>query len=78
MPKFFAAVAFAAVGIVSPAFAIYGSYVLSASPAAQLLLRKVSIGRLRLFRTGVRVRLSSRRLASARFKAVKKINSVLE
>ena len=71
MSKFIAAVAFAAVGIVSPAFAIYGSYALSAVPAAKLLFGNSAIVRLRLFRTGARVRLGSKRLGRRRLKAGK-------
>jgi len=78
MLRFVATVAFAAVGIVSPAFALYGSYALTAAPAAKLLFGDAAIARLRLFRTGARVRLGSKRLGSRRLKAGKKFNPVVE
>jgi hypothetical protein len=56
MRKFAAALAFAVVGIISPAFALYGSYALNAAPTARL-----GKSTLRLFRAGARVRLQKKR-----------------
>jgi hypothetical protein len=55
MRKFAATLAFAVIGIVSPAFALYGSYALSAAPTA-----KLGKSTLRLFRTSARVRLQKK------------------
>jgi hypothetical protein len=67
MSKLAAILAFAVIGIISPAFAIYGSYALSAAPSTKSLFGKSAR---RFFRTGARVRLSSRRLSRARHKAI--------
>jgi hypothetical protein len=54
MSKLAATLVFAAVGIISPAFALYGSYALSAAPTAKSAFR--------LFRAGARNEPQKKRL----------------